>query len=140
MAENKQKWEKNRKGLQKPTKSGRKQTKMTENLGKCGVLQIIFCQVLISVLPSSYFCPARLPFLSCQAPIFVLPSSHFCPAKLTNFSKAPPAPPPATPMGGPGEVSGGEKVWGWCEGVHIADHCATIRSSLQPTMGSPHNT
>ena len=94
---NKQKWVKNRKVWQKPTKSGRKQTKMTENLGKCGVLQIIFCQVLISVLPSSHFCPAKLPFLSCQAPIFVLPSSHFCPAKLTNFSKGsqgPPRPPP----------------------------------------------
>ena len=25
-------------------------------------------------LPSSHFCPAKLPFLSCQAPIFVLPS------------------------------------------------------------------
>ena len=34
----------------------------------------LFCSVLISVLPSSHFCPAKLIFLSCQAPIFVLPS------------------------------------------------------------------
>ena len=48
-------------------------------------------------LPSSHFCPAKLPFLSCQALISVLPRSHFCPAKLTNFSwggQGPPPPPP----------------------------------------------
>ena len=72
--QNSQKWKKNRKIWQKPTKSGKKQTKMTENLRKCGVLQIIFCQAFIYVLPSSHFYPAKLPFLSCQAPIFVLPS------------------------------------------------------------------
>ena len=72
--QNSQKWKKNWKIWQKPTKSGRKQTEMTEKLEKCGVLQIIFCQALISVLPSCHFCPAKLSFLSCQAPIFVLPS------------------------------------------------------------------
>ena len=49
-------------------------------------------------LPSSHFCPAKLPFLSCQDPISVLPRSHFCPAKLTNFSRGgprPPRPPPS---------------------------------------------
>ena len=53
------------------------------------------------LLPSSHFCPAKLPLLSCQAAISVLPSSNFCPAKLTNFSrggKGPLGPPPATPM------------------------------------------
>merc|ERR1712079_765753 len=69
--QNSQKWNKNRKIWQKPTKSGRKQTKMIENFEKCGVLQIIFCQALISVLPSS----------------------HFSPAKLTNFSRGGPRPP-----------------------------------------------
>ena len=44
------------------------------------------------LLPSSHFCPAKLPLLSCQAAISVLPSSHFCPAKLTNFSKGGPTP------------------------------------------------
>ena len=81
--QNSQKLKKNWKIWEKPTKSGRKQTKMTENLGKCGVLQIIFCQALISVLPSSHFCPAKLPFF---------------PAKLTNFSRVgarPPCPPPS---------------------------------------------
>ena len=38
------------------------------------------------LLPSSHFCPAKLPFLSCQAPISVLPSSHFCPAKIPFLS------------------------------------------------------
>ena len=94
---NRQKWKKNIKILQKPSKSGRKQTKMTGKLAKCGVLQIIICQALISVLPSSHFCPAKLPFLSCQALISVLPRSHFCPAKITNFSRGgqgPLGPPP----------------------------------------------
>ena len=49
------------------------------------------------LLPSSHFCPAKLPFLSCQAAISVLPSSHFCPAKLTNFSREGPRPPWPTP-------------------------------------------
>ena len=42
------------------TKNGRKQTKIWS-----------FTNYL---LPSSHFCPAKLPFLSCQSPIFVLPS------------------------------------------------------------------
>ena len=50
------------------------------------------------LLPSSHFCPAKLPLLSCQAAISVLPSSHFCPAKLTNFSKGRPRPPPPPPL------------------------------------------
>merc|ERR1711952_256702 len=61
-------------------------------------LPFLPCQAPISVLQSSHFCPAKLPFLSCQAPISVLPSSHFCPAKLTNFSRGgqgPPGPPPS---------------------------------------------
>ena len=70
---------------------------MTENLGKCGVLQIIFCQALISVLPSSHFCPAKLPFLSCQAPISVLPRSHLfvlpSEAIFSRGGQGPPSPP-----------------------------------------------
>ena len=62
--QNSQKWKKNGKIWQKPLVL---QPKMAENRQKFGVLQIIFCQVLISVLPSSHFCPANLPFLSCQA-------------------------------------------------------------------------
>ena len=50
------------------------------------------------LLPSSHFCPAKLPFLSCQAAISVLPSSHFCPAKLTNFSRGGPRPPRPPPL------------------------------------------
>ena len=38
------------------------------------------------LLPSSHFCPAKLPFLSYQSPNFVLPSSHFCPAKFPFLS------------------------------------------------------
>ena len=73
-----------------------KTDKNDRKLAKCGVLLIIICQALISVLPSSHFCPAKHPFLSCQFPIFVLPSQLI-------FSGGgprppPPPPPPATPM------------------------------------------
>ena len=78
MAAKQSKIEEKLENMVETNQSGRKQTKMTENLEKCGVLQIIFCQALISVLPSSHFCPAKLPFLSCQAPIFV-PTATYLP-------------------------------------------------------------
>merc|ERR1711952_122683 len=64
--QNRQKLRKNREIWQKPTKSGRNQTKMTEKVAKREVLQMIFCQ-------ASHFCPAKLPLLPCQAPISILP-------------------------------------------------------------------
>ena len=70
-----------------------KQSKMEENDRKPWKLWS-FTNYL---LPSSHFCPAKLPFLSCQAPNFVLPSSHFCPAKLTIFSMGGPRPPQPPP-------------------------------------------
>ena len=64
MTETNQKW-------QKTDKNDRKASKMWS-----------FTNYL---LPSSDFCPAKLPFLSCQTVNSVLPSSHFCPAKVPIF-------------------------------------------------------
>ena len=49
------------------------------------------------LLPSSHFCPAKLPFLSCQAPISVLPRSHLfvlpSEAIFSRGGQGPPSPP-----------------------------------------------
>ena len=68
---NMQNWKKIWKIWKKPTKNGRTLTKIREIVAEC---EVSSAKLPISVLSSSHFCPAKLPFLSCQASLSVLPS------------------------------------------------------------------